>query len=69
MFMMTARVTDGVKPSIAAKASMTGRLTSAPSLRRFMQRSIIAPTSSETCIPETAITCAMPVTDSSFRVR
>ena len=67
VFIMAARVTDGVKPSIAAKKNITAMLMTAASFLRRLHRNMTTPTISDTCIPETAMTWEMPVMESSLR--
>ena len=57
--MTAARVTEGVKPVIAAKSSSTGRLTATAHGRRPVSRKR-KPMRKAMCMPDTATTCARP---------
>ena len=62
-FMTTARVTEGRKPSIAAKKTIT--VMPAPAVSRLRRRHSrrTTPSSSVTCMPETATMWEMPASD------
>ena len=62
-FMTTARVTEGRKPSMAAKKTITAMPTPAVSLLRRRHSRRTTPSSSVTCMPETATMWEMPASD------
>ena len=59
----TARTTDGEKPATAAYATDTGTETSRPAF--FPNRPIRMPARTDTCRPETAVMCLVPLTVSA----
>ena len=62
-FMTTARVTEGRKPSMAAKKTITVMPTPAVSRLRRRHSRRTTPSSSVTCMPETATMWEMPASD------
>ena len=61
--MTTARVTEGRKPSMAAKKTITVMPTPAVSRLRRRHSRRTTPSSSVTCMPETATMWEMPASD------
>ena len=58
-----ARVTDGAASTISIKKNSSGMPTRA-ALRRFFTSSRTIPNKKAQCIPETAVTCVTPVSES-----